>query len=39
MSIAAVKKYIWKRSDDVLFHYRMLDTVNPAPLPEIGPDS
>jgi WD repeat-containing protein 48 len=39
LSIATVKKYIWKRSDDVIFNYRVLDPARLAPLPTFGPDS
>jgi hypothetical protein len=39
LSVAAVKKLIWRRSDDVLFIYRVLDPANPAPLPKLGPES
>eukprot|EP00775_Hariotina_reticulata_P005150 gene5150-5390_t len=38
LSIATVKKYFWKRSDDVIFHYRILDPARLAPLPMFGPD-
>ncbi|KIY92236.1 hypothetical protein MNEG_15728 [Monoraphidium neglectum] len=37
LSVAAVKKFIWRRSDDVLFIYRVLDPASPAPMPVIGP--
>lgn len=36
MSIATIKKFIWKRSDDVLFHYRVLDPSRPAAFPTFG---
>jgi hypothetical protein len=35
-SIATVKRYIWKRSDDVIFHYRILDAARVAPFPQLG---
>jgi hypothetical protein len=38
-SIATVKRYIWKRSDDVIFHYRILDPARLAPFPQLGMDS
>jgi hypothetical protein len=40
LSIATVKKFIWRRSDDVIFHYRILDPARLAPFPTFaGPDS
>lgn len=33
MSLATIKKFIWKRSDDVVFHYRTLDPARLAPFP------
>lgn len=36
MSLAAVKKYIWRRSDDVVFVYRVRDPTNVAQLPKIS---
>jgi hypothetical protein len=40
-SIATVKRFIWKRGDDVVFHYRILDANRLAPFPALGvaPDS
>ena len=35
LSVAAIKKFLWRRGDDVLFHYRALDPLNPAPMPVI----
>lgn len=35
-SIASVKRFIWKRSDDVIFHYRILDPARLAPFPNLG---
>ena len=37
MSLASIKKYIWKKGDDLVFHFRVLDPSNPAPLPVIKP--
>jgi hypothetical protein len=37
MSVASVQKFLWKRSDDVVFHYRVLDPARPAPLPVFKP--
>ncbi|KAF8066279.1 wdr48 [Scenedesmus sp. PABB004] len=37
MSIATVKKFIWKRSDDVLFVFRVADRDRLAPFPALGP--
>ncbi len=37
MSIAAVKKFIWRKTEDVLFHYRILDPASPAPFPQLQP--
>ncbi|KAK9814325.1 hypothetical protein WJX72_004061 [[Myrmecia] bisecta] len=37
MSLAAVRTYIWKRSDDLLLLYRILKPHQPAPLPNIRP--
>lgn len=34
LSLASVKKYIWKKSDDLLFHYRIRDPAHPAALPK-----
>lgn len=39
MSLAAVKKYIWKRSDDIVFYYRLRDLKNLPPMPVITPPS
>jgi hypothetical protein len=35
LSVAAVKKFIWRRSDDCVFVYRVLDPANPAPMPKL----
>lgn len=35
LSLAALKKFIWRRKDDILVEYRILDPANPAPLPII----
>jgi hypothetical protein len=37
MSLASIKRYIWKKSDDLVFHFRRRDPLNPAPLPVIPP--
>lgn len=37
MSLAAVRQYIWKKSEDLVLHYRLLDVRAPAPLPELAP--
>ncbi len=37
MSLSAVKKFIWGRSGDVLFEYRVRDPLRPAPMPVIQP--
>jgi len=37
MSLASVKKYIWRKSDDLIFNYRVRDPHNPAPLPVVTP--
>ncbi|KAI8462810.1 MAG: WD40-repeat-containing domain protein [Monoraphidium minutum] len=37
LSVAAVKKFIWRRSDDVLFIYRLLDPATIAPMPKVEP--
>ncbi|GLI71435.1 hypothetical protein VaNZ11_016649 [Volvox africanus] len=36
MSLATIKKYIWKRSDDLIFHFRIRDPEHPAPAPTIS---
>jgi hypothetical protein len=33
LSLATIKKFIWKRSDDVVFHYKALDPARLAPFP------
>ncbi|KAF5831343.1 hypothetical protein DUNSADRAFT_13282 [Dunaliella salina] len=33
MSLASVKKYIWRRSDDPVFTYKVLDPMAPLPMP------
>lgn len=38
-SIATIKRYIWKRSDDVIFHYRVLDPARLAPFPQLGSEN
>ena len=35
LSLAALKKFIWRRKDDIIIEYRILDPENPAPLPAI----
>jgi hypothetical protein len=35
MSLAAIKKYIWRKPDDVMFVYRVRDPAAPAQLPSI----
>lgn len=37
LTLAAVKKFIWRRSDDVIVHYRIQDSARPAPMPVIKP--
>lgn len=37
LTLAAVKKFIWRRSDDVIVHYRIQDPLRPAPMPTIKP--
>ncbi len=37
MSLASVKKYIWRKSDDLVFHFRVLDPQRPQPLPVFSP--
>jgi hypothetical protein len=37
MSLSAVKKFIWCKSEDIIFNYRIFDPANPAPLPQIKP--
>lgn len=39
MSLASVKKFIWRKSDDLVFHFRVRDPNNPVPLPVIQPPS
>eukprot|EP00798_Chlamydomonas_sp_ICE-L_P026920 gene26920-4543_t len=39
MSLAAVKKYIWKKPDDLIFHFRIRDPAKLAPLPVIKASS
>ena len=36
-TLSAVKKYIWRRSDDVVFNYRLYKPHRRAPLPLIKP--
>ena len=33
LSLAAVKKYIWKKGDDLVFHFKARDARQLAPLP------
>jgi hypothetical protein len=33
LSLATIKKFIWKRSHDVVFHYKALDPARLAPFP------
>ncbi|GLC66648.1 hypothetical protein PLESTF_000456600 [Pleodorina starrii] len=38
MSLATVKKFIWKKSDDLVFNYRVRNPLHPAPPPVLqGP--
>jgi WD repeat-containing protein 48 len=37
MSLAAVKKYIWCKGEDLVFHFRVRDPAKPVPLPTIKP--
>jgi hypothetical protein len=37
MSLASIKKFIWRKGDDLVFHFRQLDPENPAPLPVLSP--
>jgi hypothetical protein len=39
MSLASVKKFIWRRSEDVLFMFTARDPANIPPLPKIAPPS
>jgi hypothetical protein len=39
MSLASVKKFIWRRSEDVLFNFTARDSANIPPLPKISPPS
>lgn len=35
LSLAALKKFIWQREDDIVVEYRILDPAHPAPLPVV----
>lgn len=37
MSLASVRKYVWKKSEDLVFHYRVRDASSALPLPTITP--
>lgn len=39
MSVAAVRQYLWKKPDDVVYEYRLLDPrrPQPAPMPVLEP--
>jgi WD repeat-containing protein 48 len=37
LTLAAVKKFVWRRADDVVLHYRLQDPLRPAPMPDIQP--
>ncbi|KXZ53892.1 hypothetical protein GPECTOR_6g810 [Gonium pectorale] len=37
MSLATVKKYIWRKGDDLIFNYRIRNPAQPAPLPVLTP--
>ncbi|KAL3133704.1 hypothetical protein ABBQ32_008201 [Trebouxia sp. C0010 RCD-2024] len=39
LSLAAVRQYIWKRSDDPVLQYRRQNSNKPAPMPTIKPAS
>jgi hypothetical protein len=39
MSIASVQKFLWKRSSEPVFEFRILDPAAPAPLPRLAPDA
>ncbi|KAG2452302.1 hypothetical protein HYH02_003326 [Chlamydomonas schloesseri] len=39
MSLATVKKFIWKKSDDLVFNYKIRDPAHPAPMPQLAPSS
>jgi hypothetical protein len=39
MSLASVKKFIWRRSEDVLFTFSARDPANVPPLPVLSPPS
>jgi hypothetical protein len=37
MSLASVKRFLWKKGDDLVFHFRAMDPGNPVPLPTLLP--
>ena len=37
LSLASVKQYIWKRSDDPVLHYGIQVPGRPAPIPTLKP--
>ncbi|GFH26664.1 uncharacterized protein HaLaN_24847, partial [Haematococcus lacustris] len=37
LSLSSVKKFIWRRSDDVVLHYSVRNPSRPAPMPDIQP--
>lgn len=37
LSVAAVKKFVWRADTDIIFHYRVMDPACPALLPDIRP--
>ena len=39
LTLAAIKTFIWKKSDDLVFVYRLRNATRPAPVAQIGPNS
>lgn len=39
LTLAAIKTFVWKRSDDLVFVYRIRNAMYPAPIAQIGPAS
>ncbi len=39
LSLAAMKKFIWRREDDIVIEYRVMDPARPALLPVIDPSA
>lgn len=39
LSLAAMKKFIWRRKDDIVIEYRIMDPARPALLPVIDPSA